>query len=37
MGTRENVVPTNILLEERRSPTYYQDMVERWYSSVPPK
>jgi len=21
--------------EERRSPTYYQDMGERWYSSVP--
>ena len=28
-GTRGNAVPPNILLEERRSPTYYQDMGER--------
>ena len=28
-GMRGNAVPPNILLEERRSPTYYQDMGER--------
>jgi len=34
-GTRGNAVP-QIFCGERRSPKWYQNKGERWYSSVPP-